>query len=60
MLIKAVNGIETWGPSRIGEAERDGTQDHRNATFAPRSLPQLLHRLRREGAPAIPIELDGF
>lgn len=29
-------------------------------TFAPRSLPELLTRLREEGAPEAPIELDGF
>jgi hypothetical protein len=31
LLIKAVNGIEIWRPSRMGEAERDGIQDHRRA-----------------------------
>ena len=29
-------------------------------TFAPRSLPELLDQLRNEGAPATPIELNGF
>ena len=32
----------------------------RGVTFAPRSLPELLERLHREGVPEAPIELDGF
>jgi 8-oxo-dGTP pyrophosphatase MutT (NUDIX family) len=46
-----IHDIRWWAPQELTSS---------NATFAPRSLPQLLHRLRREGVPAIPIQLDGF
>jgi len=46
-----IHDIRWWAPEELTSS---------NATFAPRSLPQLLDRLRREGVPAIPIQLDGF
>ncbi len=46
-----IHDIRWWSPEELTSS---------NATFAPRSLPRLLRRLRREGVPAIPIELNGF
>jgi 8-oxo-dGTP diphosphatase len=46
-----IRDIRWWSPEELTSS---------NATFAPRSLPQLLHRLRQEGVPANPIELTGF
>jgi hypothetical protein len=46
-----IHDIRWWAPEELISS---------NATFAPRSLPQLLRRLRREGVPGIPIDLKGF
>ncbi|HEX6248201.1 MAG TPA: NUDIX domain-containing protein [Nocardioidaceae bacterium] len=46
-----VHEIRWWAPDELTDQA---------ATFAPRSLPTLLDRLRREGVPAAPLELEGF
>lgn len=47
-----VHGIDWWTLEEIAAADA--------ARFSPRSLPELLCRLRDEGVPPMPIELDGF
>jgi 8-oxo-dGTP diphosphatase len=51
LIAENIHDIRWWSPEELTSS---------NATFAPRSLPQLLHRLRQEGVPANPIELTGF
>jgi 8-oxo-dGTP pyrophosphatase MutT (NUDIX family) len=46
-----VQEIRWWSPEELADAD---------ATFAPRSLPDLLDQLRREGTPEAPIEIHGF
>lgn len=46
-----IHDIRWWSPEELNNS---------HATFAPRSLPTLLHQLRQEGIPATPIELIGF
>jgi 8-oxo-dGTP diphosphatase len=51
LMSEALHEIRWWSPEDL----RDG-----GATFAPRSLPGLLDRLRMDGVPAMPIEISGF
>lgn len=46
-----IHEVRWWSPEEL---------TGRDVTFAPRSLPELLDQLRREGSPATPILLDGF
>lgn len=46
-----VQEIRWWSPAELASSAE---------TFAPRDLPALLDRLRREGLPESPIELTGF
>jgi 8-oxo-dGTP diphosphatase len=46
-----LRAIRWWSPKELTTPD---------VTFSPRSLPALLSRLRDEGVPAHPIELDGF
>lgn len=48
---EGVHGIQWWSPEDLRDA---------GATFAPRRLPGLLDRLRTDGVPATPIEINGF
>ena len=46
-----IHDIRWWSPSLL--------QDRR-VTFAPRSMPSLLDKLRRDGVPKTPLALTGF
>jgi len=48
---EGVHDIRWWSPEELTDA---------GATFAPRALPALLDRLRREGVPDVPIQITGF
>lgn len=46
-----IHDIRWWSPEELAGS---------GVTFAPRALPQLMERLRREGIPPAPIEMYGF
>lgn len=48
---EGLHELRWWSPEEIAQ-ER--------ATFAPRSLPELLTQLHRDGTPERPIEITGF
>lgn len=46
-----IRDIRWWSPAELASP---GT------TFAPRALPELLDRLRRDGVPDVPVQIHGF
>lgn len=51
LAVEHIHEIRWWAPEELAESA---------STFAPRALPGLLRRLRRDGVPAVPLALDGF
>lgn len=51
LAAEGVHEIRWWSPEELASS---------TATFAPRSLPELIMNLRRDGIPSVPIELTGF
>lgn len=51
LVAENIQEVRWWSPEELAG---------HHVTFAPRSMPALLDRLRREGVPEVPIDLSGF